>query len=126
MFLLRFIFYLLVFNLSLSRDEGILLANSVYFDTFVNQSTADNFDSQESFSVTGDINRISDFFEISEVLEDSFHEGDGGLPAGNYLKISRNATLKGLQIICNENNAPFIRFNLYIYFLQLKIPFVKG
>jgi len=119
MFLLRYVLYLLVFNLSLTKDAQSFLSNSLSLETIVNPSTENYFDSQESFSVAKETNRISDFFEISETLEDSFHKGDGDLPSGKYLKISRNARLKGLQIICNKNTSPFCRVNLYIYFLQL-------
>ena len=126
MFLLRYILYLLIVNFSLSKDHYTFLPKSEFTNTLVNQSNFGYFGSLQTFSVTSETNRISDFFEISETLEDSFHKGDGDLPTDGYLKTSKFGTLKELQILCNKKSAPFKRFNLYIYFLQLKIPFVKG
>lgn len=122
---LRYIIFILLVNFGFLKSQYTFLNKSDFTSlSFENKST-DFFSDPSSVNVIHEVNRISDFFEIAETLEDSFHNSDGILPVKTDIHQNSIHASEILIDLYKVNQASFKAFKLYLYYLQLKIPFVK-
>ena len=122
---LRYIILIFLVNFGFLKSQYTFYNKADFITlSFENESTVFSSD-PSSVNVIPEVNRISDFFEIAETLEDSFHKSDGILSVKSDIHQNYMHASEILIDLCKVNQVSFKTFKLYLYYLQLKIPFVK-